>query len=581
MSAVGNEVWLEHGWGAAAQTTLLGLDAIGEALLRVANSGIEERGAIFTRKEVVEFILDLVGYTSDKPLYEQRILEPSFGQGDFLIPAIYRLLTAYFSQRGHQGDISNEIIDCVRAVELHENSYDGTRSTVGTLLSQFGISKEEGKILLNAWLIHSDFLLTELPFKFSLVVGNPPYVRQELIPDVLIREYRRRFQTIYDRADLYIPFIEKSLSLLVPEGSLGFICSDRWMKNKYGGPLRRFVAHGYHLKYYIDMVDTQAFQSEVMAYPAITIITKEQSGVTRIAHRPSIDSANLTSLASELVNSTMGNQSVTEVVDVVAGSEPWILHSFDQLALVRRLEDSFPTIEETGCTIGIGVATGADKVFIAPYEDLNVETDRKIPLVKTDDIRGGTVLWRGRGIINPFKESGQLVCLSDYPKLAAYLTKNEKVLRGRHVAIRSQDSWYRTIDRIYPGLMVRPKLLIPDIKRNAQVVYEDGRFYPHHNLYYIISDIWNLRALQAVLMSGIARLFVSIYSTRMRGGYLRFQAQYLRRIRLPRWEDVSDAIKSELIDAALRGDINACNVATFKLYGLSPQERSAIGGNGE
>ncbi len=57
--------------------------------------------------------------------------------------------------------------------------------------------------------------------RFDFVVGNPPYVRQELIPAPLLAEYRRRYQTMYDRADLYIPFIERSLSLLAEDGALG------------------------------------------------------------------------------------------------------------------------------------------------------------------------------------------------------------------------------------------------------------------------------------------------------------------------------------------------------------------------
>ena len=69
---------------------------------------------------------------------------------------------------------------------------------------------------------------------------------------------------------------------------------------------------------------------------------------------------------------------------------------------------------------------------------------------------------------------------------------------------------------------------------------------PAPYLYFITSNEWDLYALQAVLLSGIARLFVSIYSTRMRGGYLRFQAQYLRRIRLPYWQDVDEKLKNAL-----------------------------------
>ena len=62
----------------------------------------------------------------------------------------------------------------------------------------------------------------------------------------------------------------------------------------------------------------------------------------------------------------------------------------------------------------------------------------------------------------------------------------------------------------------------------------------------------------------------------MRGGFLRFQAQYLRRIRLPNWADVPEQLRRELAEAALRRDLPACNEAVFKLYHLSLQERDAL-----
>ena len=125
----------------------------------------------------------------------------------------------------------------------------------------------------------------------------------------------------------------------------------------------------------------------------------------------------------------------------------------------------------------------------------------------------------------------------------------------------------------------RPKLLVPDIKGEAHVVYEGGSLYPHHNLYFVTSEDWDLRALQAVLLSDVARLFVATYSTRMRGGFLRFQAQYLRRIRIPRWNEVSDRVRHALAAAAVKQDLAACNQAAFDLYGLSVGERATVGGN--
>jgi hypothetical protein len=66
----------------------------------------------------------------------------------------------------------------------------------------------------------------------------------------------------------------------------------------------------------------------------------------------------------------------------------------------------------------------------------------------------------------------------------------------------------------------------------------------------------------------------------MRGGYFRFQAQYLRRIRLPRWKDVPKAVQKVLVDAAHAGDVEASNGAACKVYQLTSEEQAAIGGNG-
>ncbi len=561
-----------------SQIALPGLDRLQTAVEHLAAAGIEERGAVFTRREVVEFILDLTGYSTTTVLHRKRLLEPSFGEGAFLLVVVERLLDSYKSHALKHADPVSDLKDSIRAIELHRKSFVETRLQLRNLLRGKGISNSVTEKLLDAWLIQGDFLLADLPFQFTHIVGNPPYVRQELIPAILLAEYRQRFDTLYDRADLYIPFIEKSLNLLEPKGSVGFICSDRWMKNRYGGPLRKMVAKDFHLKYYIDMVDTDAFHSEVSAYPAITVISREKSAATRIAHRPQVDKETLVKLSHNMrANSLKPNSVVHEVSGIMNSSEPWVLEAFDELAVLRRLEATYPTLEEAGCKVGIGVATGADKVYVGTYDELDVEKDRKLPLVMTKDIRAGKVEWNGKGVINPFDDDGGLVNLKKYPKLAAYLNRHKTVICNRNVAKRNSERWYRTIDRITPTITHMPKLLIPDIKGEANIVYEEGKYYPHHNLYYITSDTWDLKALQAVLLSDVTRLVITTYSTKMRGGYLRFQAQYLRRIHIPLWQDVPEKIKTKLRAAAEQRDIVACNAITFELYKLTPEERSILG----
>lgn len=551
-------------------------DAV-EALSR--ESGMEERGAIYTRPEVVDFILDLVGYSSSSPLYRKTLLEPCCGHGEFLVAAVSRLLASVCAARKRGIEVPS-LDNCIRAVELHTDSLEHARAKLMTMMEQSGIELAEASRLTGKWLIQGDFLLVSLPTGFDFVIGNPPYVRQELIPEALLREYRRLYSTLYDRADLYIPFIERSLSLLNEGGKFSFICADRWTKNKYGGPLRAMVARDFHLQSYIDMVDAPAFHVEVSAYPSITVIEKAPPGPTLVAAAPVVERGYLRDLAEVLSGYTKSlPANVHKLDDVTNGEEPWVLQFACTRELVRRIERDFPALEQTGCKVGIGVATGADQIYVAKFDELDIEPSRKLPLVMTRDIHTGHVRWRGYGVVNPFTDEGPLVDLREFPKLAAYLEAHKPAITRRHVAKRDERRWYRTIDRINPALASRPKLLIPDIKGDAQVVYEEGKLYPHHNLYYVVSDEWELKALQAVLLSKLTRLFIATYSTKMRGGFLRFQAQYLRRIRLPRWESVPSALRARLAEAAGVLDLPACDEAVSELYGLTPEEKKIIKGS--
>ncbi|HEY0461269.1 MAG TPA: Eco57I restriction-modification methylase domain-containing protein, partial [Pyrinomonadaceae bacterium] len=366
------------------------------------NNESKQRGAIYTRPEVVNLILDLAGYTVDRSLHKMRILEPSFGEGSFVVSIIERLLQSYKSEKKDLSKAEVDLEKAVRAVELHPETFQNSRNKIVNFLEAQGLTENQSMTLVNSWLICGDFLLEEFENDFTHVVGNPPYVRQELIPTELIREYRKLFKTIFDRADIYIPFIEKSLSLLEKQGTLGFICSDRWIKNRYGQPLRRLINEKFFLKYHIDMNDTPAFHSDVIAYPAITVIQNAPPGKTSVLSYLEIKNR-VNAENGEVLNgfdAIWKTESTHNFAQIKSTNEPWILHANGETKLIQRLEKEFPCIEMTNCKIGIGVATGADKVYIAKFDEIDVETDRKLPIVMTRDIKTGKVIWRGYGVIN-------------------------------------------------------------------------------------------------------------------------------------------------------------------------------------
>ena len=191
--------------------------------------------------------------------------------------------------------------------------------------------------------------------------------------------------------------------------------------------------------------------------------------------------------------------------------------------MIEYLTDNFPPLEDvaTGTKVGIGVATGADSVFITADRTV-AEPDRLLPLAMVSYISSGTLDWSGKYLVNPWDENG-LVRLCDHPRLFGYLDRHRDVLRRRHVASRSPDRWYRTIDRVDPTLTGSPKLLIPDMRMSMHPVLDTGKTYPHHNLYVVTSTGWDLRVLGGLLLSRVATAFIEAFCVRMRGGVSAFR----------------------------------------------------------
>jgi adenine-specific DNA-methyltransferase len=106
---------------------------------------------------------------------------------------------------------------------------------------------------------------------FDIVIGNPPYVRQEAIKDDKPR-FKPHYATYNGTADLYVYFYERSFQLLKPGGCLSFITSNKWFRAKYGADLRQYMATHTALLQVIDFGDEAVF--DALAYPTIVLATK-------------------------------------------------------------------------------------------------------------------------------------------------------------------------------------------------------------------------------------------------------------------------------------------------------------------
>lgn len=528
-------------------------------------------GEVFTRRWVVDLILDLVGYTPDKDLAAQALIEPSCGTGAFLVPIVERLIE---SSEAHGRDLRS-LTRAVRAFDLLDANAQRARKAVVGLLTSHGLEADEAEGLAGEWVATGDFLLhPHEPASADYVVGNPPYIRLENVSRRTMDAYRRICPTMRGRADIYVGFIERGLDLLKHGGVLSFICADRWMRNQYGADLRGMITSKYAVDTVISMHEVDAFEDDVSAYPAIVVLRNGDQGRSAVVDaRASFDEPAARRLSAWIRRGRRPSINgrtfeATRVDGWFEGRDLWPAGSPGQLALLADLESRFPPLQdgETGTRVGIGVATGCDDVFITTDPDL-VESERLLPLLCAPDTTSGSVDWSGRYLVNPWNGSG-LVDLDRYPRLAEYLHTNTRRLRARHIAKQRPSTWYRTIDRVDHRLTEQPKLLLPDMKASAHPVLDEGHFYPHHNLYYVVSDVWDPEVLGGLLLSDITNLFVGAYCVRMRGGTYRFQAQYLRRIRVPDPRSISRRTARSLAEAFGARDRQRATGIAAEAYGL-------------
>lgn len=426
----------------------------------------EAKGVVYTKRWVVDLMLDLAGYRVENDLVHAFAVEPAAGEGAFLGPMIERLLDSCQRLKCAFSECRNSLL----AYELDDESATRARSLAAGILAERGVAPTIAEQLADSWVRTGDYLFEATSIAADYVIGNPPYVRLEDIPEETAMQCRSAYPSMRGRADLYVAFFEAALRQLRNEGVCAFICADRWMRNQYGAELRELVTSMYAVDVVMEMHNAGAFHEEVDAYPAITIIRRHKQGQAVVASAgPEIEKIPPASLSRAIQAATCLDENaaplnglrVAAVHSWFEGATPWPCHSPQQLALLRRLEERFPTLE-AHARVGIGVATGNDRVFITEDTDL-VECSRLLKLALAADIAEGRMKWSGHYLVNPW-DGGGLVKLENYPRLRSYFEKHEAALRKRHTAAKNVRGWYRTIDRVTQPLTERPKLYIADIK---------------------------------------------------------------------------------------------------------------------
>ena len=302
-------------------------------------------------------ILGLAGYTASRNLGSMVAVEPACGAGAFLGPMVERLSS---SCRAH-GHTLADARRSIRAFDLLACNVDSSRRLVEKILIEDEWDATEAAAVAEEWVREGDYLLADdAPAVADFVLGNPPYIRLEDVPNDRMAAYRA-----------------------------------------YGRELRRLVTDEFSVQASMTMHDVDAFDEQVSAYPAVTVLRRSHQGSDVVADTTREFSA---SDASALVRWSRhkkatpvsnGRYEVARLPRWFDSGDSWPSGSPARLALIEDLNDRFRPLEdpETGTRVGIGVATGADGVFVT--KEANVEPDRLLPLSMVRDTTSGTLSWSG------------------------------------------------------------------------------------------------------------------------------------------------------------------------------------------
>ncbi len=354
---------------------------------------------------------------------------------------------------------------------------------------------------------HADFL-QPLSESFDYIVGNPPYVS---IVGLSVNErtsYRAMYRTASGRFDLYVLFMEQALRLLTRNGRLVFITPEKFLYVESARPLRELLQR-HHIEE-LHFVSEETFGDRV-TYPLVTTLNNALPHTgTRIVRRNGVTSRTRLSASASWMPSIEG----------FAGTPS------------RRSS----CLSDVSLRISCGVATGADGVYVLPWEEL---TEDLRPFahctISGRQITPARELLLRSCLLAPYGPDGTLLPESMLGALGRYLRHPERIqrLRARTCAVRKP--WYAFHDNFPLGDMMRPKLLCKDITQDPFfVVDREGTIVPRHSTYYVVPHkVETLDSLAEYLNGEYARSWLRAHCQRAANGFYRMQSHVLKHMPVP------------------------------------------------
>ena len=328
-------------------------------------------------------------------LFELKILDPACGSGAFLNQALEYLIKEHKRVQENLSTMNDIVVYYSIEESVLENNLYGVDINEDAVeiakLSLWLRTAKRGRVLTNLVdkIICANSLL-DMPFKegsFDVVIGNPPYVRQESIKEFK-PQLKERYSTFTGTADLYVYFYELGFNMLKENGLKGYICSNKFFRAKYGKKLRELILNKTTIKSIVDFNSVKVFEDATVD-STITILEKNTQN----------NSSFKVSLNSLKDFFSMAQTDLTK--------DSFTFISSQELAIKKKIEKVGTPLKEWDINIYRGILTGFNEAFIidGAKKDELVKADSKNreiikPILRGRDIRSYEYLFADRWLIN-------------------------------------------------------------------------------------------------------------------------------------------------------------------------------------
>lgn len=473
-----------------------------------------ENCQIFTPPEIVEKMLNMIQYSGDN-LATKTILEPSFGDGAFLVPIVQRILS-YGKQNGKTPDEIIAMLDKVHGVELDKKYFDITKQKLQDIVTAEGIQYD--------WpnLYNGDTLTYVPPVQFDYCIGNPPYIR---VHDCS-KETRQIIKSNYlmgkGNTDLYVIFYEKGLQCLNATGTLCYIAPNSYFKNSSQKAFRKYLVENNWIEELIDYGTVRIF-GDIDTYTAITKLKKGRD--------TSQTSYSMMSSPTECEYTCSINLTETK-------GNPWTFSKQENIEWIEKVK-SRPTKLGDLCDIQYGIATNADSVYVIK-KDLaqTLEPEVVRPVVKASKLQADQY------IIFPYyweTEKQKYIPIEEnafkekYPQTYTYLQQHKERLTSRDM--EKGTPWYayarsQGLQNSHNKKIALKHVLSPE-NTKCEYLECNNETLIYSGVYIIVKDPKDYEKVTEILRGTELYKFLFTIGKNMSGGYKNVNAKAIKSYGIP------------------------------------------------